>query len=100
MVRSPVASADVPPLHERLLAPLERFLQIEAASGIVLLAAAALALAWANSPFHASYEALWHAPIEIRIGDWLIAKPLHYWINEALMTIFFLVVGLEIRREM
>ncbi|HKZ73661.1 MAG TPA: Na+/H+ antiporter NhaA [Steroidobacteraceae bacterium] len=100
MGRPPLAFPEPAPLHERLLAPLERFLHIEAASGIVLLAAAALALAWANSPWHASYEALWHAPIEIRIGSWLTAEPLHYWINEALMTIFFLVVGLEIRREM
>jgi Na+:H+ antiporter, NhaA family len=100
MTRSPSSSSRLPPVRERLLAPLERFLHVEAASGIVLLAAAALALAWANSPSHASYEVLWHTPIELRIGDWLIAQPLHFWINEALMTIFFLVVGLEIRREM
>lgn len=92
--------ADRASFHQRLLAPLERFLDVQAASGILLLAAAILALAWANSPWHASYHALWHAHIEIRIGPWLIAQPLHFWINEGLMTIFFLVVGLEIRREM
>lgn len=100
MTRSPIASSLSPPVRSRVLAPLERFLHVEAASGIVLLAAAALALMWANSAWHASYEALWHAPIEFRFGDWLLAKPLHYFINEGLMTIFFLVAGLEIRREM
>lgn len=83
-----------------LFAPLERFLHVEAASGIVLLVVTVVALAWANSPWHASYEIFWHAPIEIRVGGWLVAQPLHFWINEGLMTVFFLVVGLEIRREM
>jgi len=84
----------------RLLAPLDRFLHIQAASGIVLLTVTILALAWANSPWHASYETFWHAPVEFRVGGWLIAEPLHFWINEGLMTVFLLVVGLEIRREM
>lgn len=86
--------------HAWLLAPLERFLHIQAASGIVLLAVTILALGWANSSWHASYEVFWHAPVEFRIGGWLIAEPLHFWINEGLMTVFLLVVGLEIRREM
>jgi NhaA family Na+:H+ antiporter len=88
------------PRDARLLAPLERFIHVEAASGIFLLAVTILALVWANSPWHASYESFWHAPIEIRVGGWLIAEPLHFWINEGLMTVFLLVVGLEIRREM
>jgi Na+:H+ antiporter, NhaA family len=84
----------------RLFQPLEKFLHIEAASGIVLLLAAAVALIWANSPWAWSYEALWHAPVTLGLGSWLSDESLHFWINDGLMTIFFLVVGLEIRREM
>jgi NhaA family Na+:H+ antiporter len=84
----------------RILAPLERFLHVEASGGLVLLAAAAAALLWANSPWGGVYESFWHAPFKIGLGPWLIEQPLHFWINDGLMTIFFLVVGLEIRREM
>lgn len=86
-------------LAERAFATLERFLHIEAASGIVLLLAAAAALIWANSSFAHSYHALWHLPLSIGIGDWAYSQSLHFWINDALMTVFFLVVGMEIRRE-
>jgi Na+:H+ antiporter, NhaA family len=82
-----------------LAAPIQRILAVEAASGIALLAATALALVWANvSP--ATYDALWHTPIGGRLGPWLVERPLEFWVNEGLMTIFFFVVGLEIRREM
>jgi NhaA family Na+:H+ antiporter len=73
---------------------------VEAASGLVLLASAVIALLWANSPWAASYHALWHTPFTIGLGKSIAAQPLHFWINDALMTIFFLVVGLEIRREL
>ncbi|AMN47084.1 sodium:proton antiporter [Steroidobacter denitrificans] len=86
-------------LAERAFATLERFLHIEAASGIVLLIAAATALIWANSPLAHSYHALWHSPLSIGIGSYVFSQSLHFWINDALMTIFFLVVGMEIRRE-
>jgi len=86
-------------LAERALSTLSRFLHIEAFSGVVLLFAAAIALIWANSPFAASYEALWHAPFSIGLGDLVFSRSLHFWINDALMTLFFLVVGMEIRRE-
>ena len=88
------------PVGERLFSALERFLHVEAAGGIVLLIAAAVALAWANSPWAHSYEVLWHAPVPLGIGSFISAQSLHFWINDGLMTIFFLVVGLEIRREM
>ncbi len=78
-------------LARRAYAPIERFLAIEAASGILLLVAAAIALVWANSPWREGYAALWHLPIGPR--------DLHFWINDGVMTIFFFVVGLEIRRE-
>jgi Na+:H+ antiporter, NhaA family len=88
------------PLTRRILQPIERFLRIEALSGIVLLAAAAAALIWANSPWAGSYEALWSAPLALRLGDFGWSQPLRFWVNDGLMTVFFLVVGLEIRREM
>jgi NhaA family Na+:H+ antiporter len=81
------------------LAPVERFLAVEAASGILLLAAAAIALIWANSPWAGSYERLWRVPFELRIGSLSFQRDLLFWINDGLMTIFFFVVGLEIRRE-
>jgi len=86
-------------LAERAFATLERFLHIEAVSGIVLLAAAAIALIWANSSLSHSYHALWHTPLSFGLGGYVFSQPLHFWINDALMTIFFLVVGMEIRRE-
>jgi Na+:H+ antiporter, NhaA family len=79
---------------------LDHFLHIEAASGIVLLAAAVAALIWANSPYAHEYEALWEMPLSFGAGHFTFSRSLHFWINDALMTVFFLVVGIEIRREM
>lgn len=84
---------------EAIVRPLERFLHVEAASGIVLLIAATVAMVWANSPWKGSYDHLWHTPIAIRFGGFEFAESLHFWINDGLMVIFFFVVGLEIRRE-
>jgi Na+:H+ antiporter, NhaA family len=83
----------------RLLAPVAAFLQIQAASGIALMLVTAVALIWANSPWEASYHALWHLPVSLRLGEWGLSQPLHFWVNDVFMTIFFFVVGLEIRRE-
>lgn len=85
---------------DRLIQPLERFLHVEAASGVVLLVAAAIALTWANSRYSASYEHLLHTPLRLGIGGLSLEQPLHFVINDVLMTIFFFVVGLEIRREL
>ncbi len=79
--------------------PLDRFLRIEAASGILLLFAAALALVWANSPWASSYRQLWHTAMGIRIGSFAFERSLEWCVNDGLMVIFFFVVGLEIRRE-
>lgn len=84
---------------EKFLRPLERFLHVEAASGIVLLVAAVVALVWANSPWSHSYDELWHTPITLGLGSHVFTQTLHFWINDGLMAIFFFVVGLEIRRE-
>lgn len=83
----------------KFLRPLEHFLHVEAASGIVLLVAAVVALVWANSSWASSYEHLWHTPITFGFGESVFTQTLHFWINDGLMVIFFLVVGLEIRRE-
>ena len=66
----------------------------------MLLIAAAIALIWANSPWAASYFATWHAPLALTLGPWTWSTDLHFFVNDVLMTIFFLVVGMEIRREM
>lgn len=87
-------------LTERAFERLRRFLHIEAASGGVLLLSAAVALVWSNSPWAHSYHHLWHLDLSIQLGTFAFAKPLHFWINDVLMTLFFLVVGVEIRREM
>jgi NhaA family Na+:H+ antiporter len=80
--------------------PIERFLEVEAASGILLMIAAVVALVWSGSPWAAGYHALWHQPIGVRAGAWRLEQPLHWWLNDGLMTLFFLVVGLELRREL
>jgi len=81
------------------LRPFRRFFQTEASSGIVLLAAVAIALAWANLQ-PGSYESLWQTVIPLDLGSLLPRESLHLWINEGLMAIFFLIVGLEIKREL
>jgi NhaA family Na+:H+ antiporter len=83
-----------------LVSPIRRFLAIEAASGLLLLAATVIALVWANSAWSDSYHHLWHTELGATLGDWRFARPLHFWVNDGLMAIFFFVVGLEIRREL
>ena len=75
------------------------FLRLESASGIILVAAAVLAMIVANSPLNALYGSLIELPVEIRVGNFEIAKPLLLWINDGLMALFFLMVGLELKRE-
>lgn len=86
-------------LAQRALATLEQFLHVEAVSGAVLLVAATIALIWANSPFAQSYHDLWHLTFSFGLGRFVYAQSLHFWVNDALMTVFFVVVGMEIRRE-
>jgi NhaA family Na+:H+ antiporter len=85
---------------ERLVRPFVRFLEIESASGIVLLACTALALFVANSRWAAAYDDFWHMQLSIAIGSWQLDESLAHWVNDALMTVFFFVVGLEIKREL
>jgi NhaA family Na+:H+ antiporter len=80
--------------------PIAGFLKVEAAGGVVLLAAALVAMIWANSPWSASYEALWQTEIGISVGSFELTEDLRHWVNDALMVFFFFVVGLEIKYEM
>src|SRR3546814_13498536 len=72
---------------------------LEAASGILLIAAALIALVCANTPLNDLYEAFREVPVEVGIGELRIDKPLLLWINDGLMAMFFLLVALEIKRE-
>ncbi len=83
----------------RALAPLRDFLRTEAAGGALLVVAAAAALVWANSPWSASYDRLWHSVFRIGLGGHQLSLDLRGWVNDGLMAVFFLVVGLEIKRE-
>lgn len=81
--------------------PLQRLLRHEAAGGVVMLVAAAAALVWANSPWGHTYATVWDTPLRVELGDVLHLDhlSLRAWVNDALMTLFFLLVGVEIKRE-
>jgi Na+:H+ antiporter, NhaA family len=87
-----------PPL--RLPVSLREYLRNEAAGGVVLMVAAAVALGWANSPWRAAYATLWETPAGVRLGRFSLEADLRHWVDDGLMTLFFLVVGLEIKREL
>jgi NhaA family Na+:H+ antiporter len=82
-----------------ILQPLINFLRLESAGGLVLMAAAVLALIVANSPLADYYAALLDIPLAVSIGTFGIAKPLILWINDGLMAVFFFLVGMELKRE-
>jgi Na+/H+ antiporter NhaA len=82
-----------------LAAPVRDFLSTESAGAVALLCAAIAALLWANSPWSDSYESFWTTELSIQLGSDGISMDLRHWVNEGLMTLFFLVVGLEARRE-
>jgi NhaA family Na+:H+ antiporter len=84
----------------RIFEPFQRFARSEAASGVVLLAATVCALAWANSPWQPGYASILHHSLPIGSGRLRLDLTAHEWINDFLMALFFLLVGLEIKREM
>jgi len=88
------------PIPARFVRPLLRFTRIESAGGIALLAAAAAALIWANLPFGGSYERFWETPVNLTIGSFHLDESIRIVVNDALMVLFFFVVGLEIKREL
>ncbi len=84
----------------RLVEPLARFLEIQSASGILLVICTAVALCMANSPWAAAWDDFWHTKVSLTVGHWQLSQSLAHWVNDGLMTIFFFVVGLEIKREL
>ncbi|CEK12146.1 Na+/H+ antiporter NhaA [Legionella hackeliae] len=86
-------------MAEKAYGAMQRFVEIEAVSGFVLLLSTAIALIWANSQLAATYDRFWHTSLSFGIGKFTFSKSLHFWINDGLMTFFFLIVGMEIRRE-
>jgi NhaA family Na+:H+ antiporter len=84
---------------DRLVTPFQRFIHTEAAGGAVLLAAALAALIAANSTFGPGFESFWSTPVGFSFGDIVWERSLRHWINDGLVTLFFFVVGLEIKRE-
>ena len=84
----------------RLIEPLARFLEIESASGILLVVCTIVALALANSPWSAAWSSFWHTEASVEVGGWELRASLAHWVNDGLMTIFFFLVGLEIKREL
>ncbi len=88
------------PAVARAWRPLREFLRTESASGVVLVAATFAALVWANSPWRSSYASLWSKELSVSIGDHALALDLRHWVADGLMALFFLVVGLEITREL
>jgi len=88
------------PLARLVARPVREFLRVEAAGSLLLLAAAAVALLWANSPWAESYDALWHTYLTLDVGPLHLEETLQHWVNDALMVIFFFVVGLEIKYEL
>jgi Na+/H+ antiporter NhaA len=83
-----------------IAAPVRDYLNTESAAAVALLAATVLALLWANSPWSDSYESVWTTRLSIRLGSNGISLDLREWVNSGLMTFFFLVVGLEAKREL
>ncbi|TNU73004.1 Na+/H+ antiporter NhaA [Miniimonas arenae] len=79
--------------------PLRRFVAMENSGAIVLIVATIAAVAWANSPWASTYEALWTTQLGLQAGTWELSHSLRDWVNEGLMALFFFVAGLEIRRE-
>ncbi|PIQ36347.1 MAG: Na+/H+ antiporter NhaA [Lysobacterales bacterium CG17_big_fil_post_rev_8_21_14_2_50_64_11] len=87
-------------LHAPVIPLLSDFFRTESAAGIVLMVTALVALISANSPLAPLYDLLLNTPVEVRIGALQIAKPLLLWVNDGLMAVFFLLVGLELKREL
>ena len=82
-----------------ITSPFVRFAKMEAAGGIVLLASTVAALIWSNSPWHPIYHNLLETKLTIGFGPFVVTENRHHWINDGLMSLFFFLVGLEIKRE-
>lgn len=90
MKRSPI---------EKIIAPVSHFIHLEYTSGIVLLFSVIIAIVWANSGWHELYHHIWEIDFSVGFDTYILKHPLHIWINDGLMAIFFFVIGLELKRE-
>ena len=99
MVASPASKLPREPIHQ-LTERLERYLHIEAASGVVLLAATMVALGVANSPWAEAWNEFWHTHVAFSFGNWKLDLSLQHWINDGLMVLFFFAIGLEVKYEL
>jgi NhaA family Na+:H+ antiporter len=88
------------PAIAKIVYPFQRFFRAEASSGVLLIACIVIAMIWANSQWADTYVATWQTEFTIGIGSLQLSKPILLWINDGLMAIFFLVIGLEIKREL
>lgn len=93
------AQPSPPGSRVRALSPLRDFLRTESSGAVLLCAGAIIALLWANSPWSGAYESLWSTESTLSIGNLTLSLDLRHWVNDGFMTVFFLVVGLEIKRE-
>jgi Na+/H+ antiporter NhaA len=100
------SAADIPAESESAQTPAQQhlaavrsFLTTEAGGAVVLLAATLAALVWANSPWAEGYDAFWGTELSLRLGDFVLGHDLQDWVNDGLMAVFFLLIGLEVRRE-
>lgn len=84
---------------EKVLSPLQDFIANQTVASVFLLLCALLAIVLANSPAHDWYESLLQLHVGVFAGDWTLVKSVHHWINEALMALFFFIIGLEVKRE-
>ena len=87
-------------LGGQLSAPLRRFLATESGGAVLLVMATLVALGWANSPWSETYTRIWSTELAVEVADWALRMDLHHWINDGLMAVFFLVIGLEVRRDL
>lgn len=85
---------------QKLTRAFNRFIHIESSSGVVLMICTILALVVANSPWQAHYAAFWEQTFTVGVDRFSLSYPIWYWVNDALMAIFFFVIGLEIKREL
>lgn len=87
-------------IPRRVVRPLQEFLRSSTAGAVPLFIALVVALLWANGPWWHTYETVWTTPVTLGIGRWAIVEDVRFWVNEGLMTLFFLLAGLEIKREL
>ena len=94
-----IYNAPLEKVFDRIITPFEEFIHNQAASGLLLMATTLLALILANSFLAELYQHILHIPLSVSIAGWTLEKTVHHWINDGLMSLFFFVVGLEIKRE-